>query len=182
MISIPCLLPNLTKDLSFMAARNLNLSGYIPGAIGRIVELHSTYYSKHWGFDLFFESKVAIDLSEFLRRFNDATDGFWVAREEERIVGSIAIDGVHYESKGAHLRWFIVSPENQGQGIGNLLLEEAVTFCRRKYFGRIYLWTFAGLEPARHLYEKFGFSLCKEHEGNQWGRSVTEQMFELILR
>ncbi len=161
---------------------DIKLSGYIPGAIGRIAELHGTYYSKHWGFDLFFESKVAMELSEFLRRFNEARDGFWVASVGESIVGAIAIDGIHHDSKGAHLRWFIVAEENQGQGIGKMLLKEAVEFCQKKKFGPVYLWTFAGLDPARHLYEKFGFRMCEEHEGNQWGRTVTEQRFELMLR
>lgn len=159
----------------------VRLSGYVPGAIGRIAELHGTYYHKHWGFHLFFESKVAIELSEFLRRFNEALDGFWAASVGEIVVGAIAIDGVDHERKGAHLRWFIVAPENQGQGIGKMLLEEAVEFCRRIKFSKVYLWTFAGLDPARHLYERFGFKLCEEHEGNQWGRTVTEQRFELIL-
>jgi GNAT superfamily N-acetyltransferase len=160
---------------------DVKLSGYIPGAIGRIAELHGTYYHKHWGFHLFFESKVAIELSEFLRRFNEASDGFWVARMEEKIVGSIAIDGVEHDSQGAHLRWFIAAPEYQARGIGNRLLSEAIAFCRTKKYGRVYLWTFAGLDPARHLYQKFGFKLCEEHEGNQWGRTVTEQRFELIV-
>ena len=159
----------------------VRLSGYIPGAIGRIAELHGTYYYKHWGFHLFFESKVAIELSEFLRRFNESGDGFWVARTEEKIVGSIAIDGVDHDSQGAHLRWFILAPENQGHGVGNRLLSEAIEFCRGKKFGRVYLWTFVGLDPARHLYEKFGFRLCEEFEGNQWGKAVTEQKFEIIF-
>jgi len=159
----------------------VRLSGYIPGAIGRIAELHGTYYSKHWGFHLFFESKVAIELSEFLRRFNESRDGFWIARIVQKIVGSIAIDGIRQESEGAHLRWFIMAPESQGHGIGKKLLNEAIGFCRRKKYGRIYLWTFAGLDPARHLYEKFGFKLCEEHEGDQWGKAVTEQKFELVL-
>jgi GNAT superfamily N-acetyltransferase len=161
---------------------DVTLSGYIPGAIGRIAEIHATYYHKHWGFDLFFESKVAIELSEFLRRFNEAHDGFWVASVGEKIVGAIAIDGVNHNSQGAHLRWFIVAPENQGQGIGERLIGEAVAFCRKKKFNRVYLWTFAGLDPARRLYEKFGFKLCEQREGNQWGRTVTEQKFELNLR
>ncbi len=159
----------------------VKLSGYIPGAIGRIVELHGKYYHEHWGFDLFFESKVATELSEFLCRFNKARDGFWVATVEEKMVGSIAIDGIHFDSKGAHLRWFIVAPENQGQGIGKILFEEAIQFCRRTRFNRVYLWTFAGLDGARHLYEKWGFRLCEQREGNQWGRTVIEQMFELML-
>jgi GNAT superfamily N-acetyltransferase len=165
-----------------MAANYVKLSGYIPGAIGRIAELHATYYHKHWGFDLFFESKVATELSEFLQRFNETHDGFWVASVGEKIVGAIAIDGVNHNSQGAHLRWFIVAPENQGQGIGESLIGEAVAFCRKKKFNRVYLWTFGGLDPARHLYEKFGFKLCEQHEGNQWGRTVAEQKFELNPR
>jgi GNAT superfamily N-acetyltransferase len=161
--------------------KDVRLSGYIPGAIGRIAELHGRYYHKHWGFHLFFESKVAIELSEFLRRFNEEHDGFWVASVGETIVGSVAIDGANHDSKGAHLRWFIVAPESQGYGIGMMLLEEAIKFCRKKKFGRVYLWTFTGLDAARHLYEKCGFKLCEQYEGNQWGRIVTEQRFELIL-
>jgi GNAT superfamily N-acetyltransferase len=161
---------------------NVKLSSYVPGAIGRVAELHAIYYHKHWGFSVFFESKVATELSEFLRRFKEERDGFWVASVDGRIVGSIAIDGLNHDSKGAHLRWFIVTPENQGQGIGRILIEEAIEFCRGKGFDQVYLWTFAGLEAARHLYERYGFRLCKQCEGNQWGKAVTEQMFELNLR
>jgi GNAT superfamily N-acetyltransferase len=160
----------------------IRLSGYVPGVIGRITELHAIYYHNHWGFTVFFESKVATELSEFLRRFKEERDGFWVASLDGRIVGSIAIDGLHHDSQGAHLRWFIVAPESQGQGVGKILIEEAIEFCREKGFGQIYLWTFAGLETARYLYERHGFRLCKQCEGNQWGKSVTEQMFELKLR
>ncbi len=159
----------------------IELCGYIPGAIGRIAELHARYYHEHWSFGLFFESKVATELSEFLGRFDTRRDGFWVARIEKEFVGSIAIDGINADSKGAHLRWFIVSPENQRQGIGKMLLEEAIKFCNRAGFNRVYLWTFAGLDEARHLYEKFGFKLCEQHEGTQWGKRVVEQMFELRL-
>ena len=160
---------------------NIELSSYVPGAIGRIDQLHGTFYDKHWGFGLFFESMVAFELSVFLRRLDESRDGFWVASIGEKIVGAIAIDGINHDSKGAHIRWFIVAPENQGQGIGKILLKQAVEFCRKKQFGRVYLWTFVGLDPARHLYEKFGFKLCEELEGNQWGRTVTEQRFELFF-
>jgi len=181
MIGINHLSANSNEGLFLMTMSDVRLSGYIPGAIGRIAELHGTYYHKHWGFHLFFESKVAMELSEFLRRFDEAWDGFWVASVDEKIAGSIAIDGFHHDSEGAHLRWFIIAPENQGHGIGNRLLAEAIGFCRRKQYGRIYLWTFAGLHPARQLYEKFGFKLCEEHGGEQWGKAVTEQKFELAL-
>ena len=152
--------------------------GYIPGSLGRVAELHGTYYHHHWGFGLFFEAKVATELSEFLMRYDESLDGFWTASVDGRIEGSIAIDAIHAESEGAHLRWFIVSDALWGKGAGSRLVDTAVTFCGSKYYNMIYLWTFEGLDPARHLYEKVGFKLVREHRGTQWGKEVNEQRFE----
>ena len=158
------------------------LQGYIPGAIGRIAELHASYYHPNWGFGLFFEAKVSAELSEFLSRFDETRDGFWTVCLNNRVEGSIAIDGTQAAAKGAHLRWFILSPETQGRGIGNRLMEEAISFCKERTYTRVYLWTFEGLHVARHLYEKFGFKLVEQFEGAQWGTKVIEQKFELMLR
>ena len=84
-------------------------SGYIPGSIGRIAELHGTYYHDHWGFGLYFEAKVATELSEFLQRYDKSSDGIWIATVNGRVEGSVVIDGIHAENEGAHLRWFIIS-------------------------------------------------------------------------
>ena len=155
--------------------------GYIHGCIGRIAELHGTYYHDHWGFGLFFEAKVATELSKFLGRYNEKRDGFWTASLEDRVEGSITIDGIHAESEGAHLRWFIISSKLRGHGVGNTLMEKAVDFCKSSNYYRVYLWTFDGLHAARHLYEKFGFRLMEQHEGTQWGAKVKEQKFILNL-
>jgi GNAT superfamily N-acetyltransferase len=157
------------------------LSGYIPGSIGRIVELHANYYHLDWGFGLFFEARVAKEMSEFLSRFEEARDGFWIVSLNDRIEGGIAIDGTKGRTDGAHLRWFIVSPEVRGRGFGRRLMEEAISFCRKKDYRKIYLETFEGLHQARHLYEKFGLKLSHQAEGTQWGKKVTEQRFELLL-
>jgi GNAT superfamily N-acetyltransferase len=164
-----------------VAVADVEIAGYVPGAIGRIVELHAAYYSKHWQFGLFFEAKVATGLAEFLQRFDAERDGFWTVNLNGRVEGSLAIDGINAATEGAHLRWFILSDAVRGKGMGNQLMEEAVAFCKRKAYPRIYLSTFAGLDPARHLYEKFGFKLAEERSGSQWGREVTEQRFVLEL-
>ena len=156
-------------------------SGYIPGSIGRVAELHGIYYHAHWRFGLFFEARVATELAEFLRRYDEKRDGFWTASFEDRVEGSITIDGIHAESEGAHLRWFIISSKLRGQGVGNWLMQKAVDFCKMRNYCRVYLWTFDGLQAARHLYEKFGFQLTEQHEGTQWGAKVTEQKFVLNL-
>ena len=157
------------------------ISGYIPGAIGRVAELHAAYYHRQWGFGLFFEAKVATELAAFLSRYDEQRDGFWIASAGGRIEGAIAIDGVHAAAEGAHLRWFIVSEPLRGKGVGNQLMGTAIGFCASRGYKRVYLWTFEGLHAARHLYEKNGFRLVEQHKGTQWGREVNEQRLELEL-
>jgi len=157
------------------------VAGYIPGAIGRVAELHGIYYHRHWGFGLFFEAKVASELSEFLNRFDPGRDGFWALVRDNRVQGAIAIDGAKAHDHGAHLRWFIVDEAMQGGGWGGQLLDRALAFCRTRRYPRIFLWTFAGLTSAHHLYEKAGFALVEQHPGQRWGTAVTEQRFELVL-
>jgi GNAT superfamily N-acetyltransferase len=155
--------------------------GYIPGSIGRITALHGTYYHQYWGFTLFFEAKVATEIAEFLGRYNEKQDGFWTASMGGHVEGSIAIDAIHTEKEGVHLRWFIVSETLRGKEVGNRLINEVINFCRNKKYPHIYLWTFKGLDAARHLYEKNGFKLVKEFTGDQWSTKVEEQQFELLL-
>jgi GNAT superfamily N-acetyltransferase len=155
--------------------------GYRPGAIGRVAELHGDYYHRNWGFGLFFEAKVATELAAFFSGYDEGRDGFWAAISHGRLEGAIAIDGRDADGEGAHLRWFIVSDGIRGLGAGNRLMQTAVDFCRRKRYPAIYLWTFEGLAAARHLYEKFGFTLAEQHRGDQWGVRVNEQRFTCRL-
>ncbi len=156
--------------------------GYRPGSIGRVAELHGSYYHRCWGFGLFFEARVAAELAEFLRRYDEARDGFWTVSGEGRIEGSIAIDGLHSEGEGAHLRWFIVSDALRGRGIGNRLISAAIDFCRQCGYKRVHLSTFEGLDAARHLYENTGFKLFEQHRGAQWGTEVNEQRYKEIYQ
>jgi GNAT superfamily N-acetyltransferase len=157
------------------------IKGWAPGVLGRVVELHGDYYNRHWGFGSFFESRVAADMAEFLQRFDDARDGIWVLLSNESVEGSIAIDARHAETKGAHLRWFIVAETLHGTGAGHSLLSAAVEHCRKRRYSVIYLHTFGGLAAARHLYEKFHFRLVEQLTGRQWGTEVEEQKFVLDL-
>jgi len=156
-------------------------SGYIPGAIGRVTQLHACYYHDNWNFGLYFETKVACELAQFLQSFNPACDGFWIAICDGKIIGSIAVVGEKSPPRRARLRWLILDPEFQGRGLGKRLMSGALDFCRKTGFRKVYLTTFAGLDAARHLYEIAGFQLTNEQEGAQWGKTVTEQTFELIL-
>lgn len=158
-------------------------SGYMPGAIGAVTQLHGAYYAEHWKLGLYFEAKVATELAAFLNRYNPAHDGLWLAHTDGTIIGAIVIDGIDADTQGARLRWFILAPGYQGRGIGSQLMNAAMHFCRESGFRRVYLTTFAGLASARHLYEKHGFRLYHEEDGSHLTGTSTlvEQQFEILL-
>lgn len=157
------------------------ITGYTPGIIGRVSELHSLYYFEHWGFKEYFEIKVATEMSEFISNYKEANDRIFSLVVNGKIEGSISIDGSSEKDKIAHLRWFIVSDQLRGKGAGNYLMKQAMSFCEQKKYNNVYLWTFQGLGSARHLYEKYGFTLTKESMGKQWGKEVTEQRFDAYI-
>ena len=143
--------------------------------------MHGAYYHEHWGFGSFFEARVARELGEFFLRYDEKRDAFWTVKTEQGIQGSITIDGIHADKDGAHLRWFITSDALRGKGAGNQLIRNAIDFCRSRKFGRVYLFTFKGLDAAKHLYEKGGFKLVEECRGSQWGAEVIEQKYVLSI-
>ncbi|VVE57549.1 bifunctional helix-turn-helix transcriptional regulator/GNAT family N-acetyltransferase [Pandoraea anhela] len=149
--------------------------GYRPGCIGDIASLHARYYAEHWGFGAFFEKKVATGLAEFAGALPADGNALWLYVEHGRTLASLAIDG-NLETGVAHLRWFIVDDSLRGTGVGRRLMANAMAFVDAR-FRETYLWTFKGLDAARHLYESHGFRLVEAFEGEQWGSRVTEQRF-----
>lgn len=149
--------------------------GYQPGCIGDVVGLHARFYSKASGFGVYFEAKVAIEFAEFARSLPSPTRALWLHVDGGRTLASLAIDGDD-ASGTTHLRWFIVDDALRGAGTGRQLLALAMDFVDA-HFNETVLWTFKGLDAARHLYESAGFVLEHEAEGAQWGATVVEQRF-----
>lgn len=150
--------------------------GYTPGCVGDIAGLHARYYAQTSGFGIFFENKVATELAAFAQALPNPDKALWLYLEHGKALASIAIDG-DSSSGIAHLRWFIADDALRGSGIGRRLLAHAMDFVDAR-FAQTYLWTFKGLDAARHLYESCGFELSAEAAGSQWGTSVVEQRFD----
>jgi hypothetical protein len=53
--------------------------------------------------------------------------------------------------------------------------------CREWPYTKIFLDTVAGLDAARHPYEKFGFRMVSQQEGEEWGAQAIEQGLECHL-
>ncbi|MGI9350371.1 MAG: GNAT family N-acetyltransferase [Rhizobiaceae bacterium] len=155
-------------------------TGYKPGIIGDIVEMHARYYNEKSGFGATFEAKVASGLADFVPRLAKPCNQIWHISRGGKISASITIDGEDLKENTAHLRWFIVNDALRGTGAGNQLIQRAANFCDAGHFDKCVLWTFKGLDAAKRLYEKNRFDLVEEWEGNQWGTIVTEQRYERI--
>lgn len=156
-------------------------AGWTPGLIGYTVATHARYYAREWGFGPVFEAKVAQGMADFVARYHPERDALLWAAVDGELAGTITIDGSDPElpEGRAHLRWFIVSDFARGMGVGRRLFNRALMHLEACHFSSCYLTTFAGLDPARRLYESAGFALQAEADGESWGTRVTEQVFVL---
>lgn len=167
--------PNVTPASAAGAIEDQIHQGYLPGCIGDIASLHARYYAQASGFGVYFERKVATELSDFAECLPAAGKSMWLYVDGGRTLASVVIDG-DAAARQAHLRWFIVDESLRGMGVGRALLARAMAFVDAQY-DETYLWTFKGLDAARHLYESAGFTLTHASEGRQWGSVVVEQRF-----
>jgi GNAT superfamily N-acetyltransferase len=60
-------------------------------------------------------------------------------------------------------------------------MEKAVNFCASEGYERAFLWTVSDLLAARHLYEKWGFSLTETMEHHIWGKNLMEERWDRVL-
>ncbi len=102
------------------------------------------------------ESKHALDL-ESLRK---AEITFWSVYDGDRLVGSGAIkklDDSHAEVKSMR-----TASDRKRSGVASMMLEHIFREAKARGFSRLSLETGANppFEPARKLYEKFGFEYC----------------------
>ena len=151
-----------------------------PGDIGYLTHLHGVAYAREYGYDQTFEAYVADGLAEFIRSFSADKDRIWLAETNDQIIGSIAIVG--HSKVEAQLRWFFVHQKYRGIGMGRKLLNEALHFCREHKYRTVFLWTTSELSTAQHLYTIAGFKRTQKKTHQIWGRTITEERYDLDLR
>ena len=154
-------------------------AGIKPGDLGAIMHLHGVLYAEESGLDWTFEFYIAQGYAEAAEAFTSGRARLWVAEDTGKVVGSIAI--VEHSPDAAQLRWFLLHPSVRGQGLGRRLLKEAVEFSRASGYRRVFLWTLGNLDAATHLYRTFGFQKTEEATHRLWGKTLTEERYELSL-
>lgn len=154
--------------------QQINIRSPKEGDLSYMAYRHCVLYKREYGLDGVFEKYVLEGLYKYLEE--KPIGKIWVAECEGEIIGSIAIVGS--DDKEAQLRWFLIEPEFRSSGIGRKLMEEAIHFCMKKGFQKVFLWTFTDLKAARHLYHSFGFALVEEVPNDIWRSGLIEEKWE----
>lgn len=150
-----------------------------PGDIGYLTYLHGKLYAEEYGWDHTFEGHAAVILGEFAKAHNER-ERIWIVEKDGAVAGSIAI--VEASDRIAQLRLFLLHPTLRGHGIGRILMDEAISFCRDSDYSQVFLWTASALTVAAKLYRAAGFQLAEENTHEMWSSVVTEQRYDLNLK
>jgi peptidyl-dipeptidase Dcp len=149
------------------------------GDIGYITWLHGVLYKEEFNYSIYFESYVAKGLSEFYEQYDPAKDRVWICEHDNRIIGFLLL--MHKENATAQLRFFILESHYRGIGLGKKLMKLLKDFLHEKNYKHCYLWTTNEQRTAIQLYKKAGFILTEEKQSDVFGKTLTEQRYDLKI-
>ncbi len=150
-----------------------------PGDMGWVVQSHGSLYAREYGFDSSFESLVAEIAAKFLASFDASRERCWIAELDGAQVGSVFL--VRHTDDVAKLRLLLVDPAGRGQGLGQRLVAECLSFARQCGYRKITLWTQSILVAARKIYQDAGFVLVGTEPHRSFGQSLIGETWEREL-
>jgi GNAT superfamily N-acetyltransferase len=146
------------------------------GDLGWVIHRHAVIYAEEYGWDATFEAMVAKVAAEFIDNFDPKTDVGIIAERSGAIVGSAFV--VAKSPAIAKLRLVYVEPTARGLGVGRQLVEACMTFARSAGYSHMTLWTNDVLVPARHLYQRLGFTLTASEPYRGFGQDLVGETWE----
>lgn len=166
------------SDEAPSSERTVTIRESRPGDLGWIIARHGEYYYHEHEFDAEFEKYVLLSVVEYLEM---APEGrrVWVAEYDGDTVGFVGV--VEREDNRAQLRWLFVEAHARGLGVGRMLVEQALAFCRERGYSDIILWTIEILHPARALYASSGFEIIETCPCVLGGQEMTQECWALNL-
>lgn len=150
-----------------------------PGDLGWVIQRHGEIYWEEFGWDLDFEALVAGVVAAFAKRKGSRRERAWIAHARGVRLGCVFL--VREGASTAKLRILLVEPAARGLGLGSRLTRECVAFARKAGYRRLVLWTNAGLDSARRIYEAEGFALDREEPHESFGKRLVGQYWSKAL-
>lgn len=151
-----------------------------PGDLGWVVMAHGEIYADQFGWSTDFERMVARIVADYATSAAPQHQAGWIAEVDGERAGCIMCTPSD-DPEVALLRVLLVTPKARGLGAGRRLVDTCLQFAERSGYRRIDLWTVAGLDSARRIYEAAGFSLVDEEPQHRFGHEVVGQTWTLPL-
>lgn len=151
-----------------------------PGDLGCIIYLHGLLYWQEYGYGTQFEMYVASGVHRFYENYDAEKDRVWICEHKERIIGFLLL--MHRDNGSAQLRYFLISPEYRGIGLGKRLMQLFMDLLAERKYRTAYLWTTHELHAAASLYKRHGFVLSAEKPSTAFGKALREQRYDLVLK
>jgi GNAT superfamily N-acetyltransferase len=102
------------------------------------------------------------DLFDLEAHYGGQTGAFWVARLDNRVVGSVGV--ARLPDGRAELHRLYLDASLRGRGIGRSLVEAVLGWCRAAGVARLTLWSDTRFDRAHRLYEGMGFKKTGERD------------------
>lgn len=153
-----------------------------PGDCAHVIRRHGELYREEYDWDERFEELVAGIIGDFENDHDPATERMWVADLDGEVAGAVLAVRNRDRAATAQLRCLYVEPAARGRGIGTLLVDACIAFCREVGYERLVLWTQDNLDAARRIYVRAGFRLTEETPHRSFGHDLVAQIWELDLR
>jgi GNAT superfamily N-acetyltransferase len=138
----------------------ITISPFTDANLDGVVALIVPIQQKEFGIPISLEDQP--DLLAIPAFYQKGNGNFWVALENGKVVGTIALVDIG-NGQGA-LRKMFVQADLRGGGVARQLLETLLDWCRSRKMKGVYLGTTAQFLAAHRFYEKNGFSLIDKSD------------------
>jgi GNAT superfamily N-acetyltransferase len=109
---------------------------------------------------------VREDADQFAKDYFGAGTGVWLAEDDGRIVGCIALRNLRAMRGCGEIKRLYVRPEFRGKGLADQLLRALEDYAKECGYEWLYLDTAADMKAAARFYERKGFQPCERYNEN----------------
>jgi ribosomal protein S18 acetylase RimI-like enzyme len=110
--------------------------------------------------------EVREDRQTLVTAYFQAGSGFWLARNDDAVVGCIALRPLDSIPSAGEVKRLYVKPALRGRGVAGLLLDVLHEYARAAGYEWLYLDSKDDLEDAIRFYEKRGYRRCARYNDN----------------
>jgi DNA-binding MarR family transcriptional regulator/GNAT superfamily N-acetyltransferase len=150
------------------------------GDFGWIVSRHAELYAQEYGWGEPFEGLCAQIVADFVNNYDQKLERCWIAEMNGENVGCVMLVKDE-QPRVARLRLLLVDPKARGLKLGTRLVDECVSFARKRGYRKMTLWTHSILAAARRTYERAGFTLTSSEPRHTWGKDVVAEFWDMDL-